>query len=120
MKKVLIGILIGILVIVGGCVAITGFSAKSVSDSISQIEQETANKDAEYQKLYESIQWEVKDDGFTKTIEGVLESTTYEAIDYIQFDYKTFDGEGDHAPQYPDCAVSQLEERFFPVHLLFE
>ena len=52
MKKVLIGILIGILVIVGWCVAITGFSAKSVSDSISQIEQETANKDAEYQKLY--------------------------------------------------------------------
>lgn len=94
MKKVLIGILIGVLVIVGGCVAITGFTAKSVSDSISQVEEETANKDAEYQKLCESIQWEVKDDGFTKTIEGILENTTSETIDYIQFDYKTFDGQG--------------------------
>lgn len=91
---ILFGILIGILVIVCGCVAITGFVAKSVSDSISQVEQETANKDAEYQKLCESIQWEVKDDGFTKTIEGVLENTTSESIDYIQFDYKTFDGQG--------------------------
>lgn len=94
MKKVLIGILIGVLVIVGGCVAFTGFAAKSVSDSISEVQQETANKDAEYQKLCESIQWEVKDDGFTKTIEGVLENTTSEYIDYIQFDYKTFDGQG--------------------------
>lgn len=94
MKKVLIGMLIGVMVIVGGCVAMTGLVAKSASDTINQMEEETANKDVEYQKLCDAIQWEVKDNGFSKTIEGVLENTTSENIDYIQFDYKTLDGNG--------------------------
>lgn len=94
MKKVLVGILIGVVVLAGGCMAMVGGAANSISDSITSMEEETAKKDEVYQTIANNIAWEVERSEFSSKIVGILENTLEEAISYIEFDYKTFDKEG--------------------------
>lgn len=94
MKKVLLGIFIGVLLLAGGCVAMIGGAANSASNTINEMEQETALKNEKYNELVKNIQWEVVNEDFLTKIVGTLENTLEEDISYIQLDYKTFDADG--------------------------
>jgi gas vesicle protein len=94
MKKVILGILIGIVVIIGGCVAMFSAGVSSVDKAVNQVNQETAKKDNKLKDMAKNISWEVKKGDFSTTIEGIFENTSDEKIDYIQFDYKLLDKDG--------------------------
>lgn len=94
MKKILLGIFIGVLLLAGGCVAMVGGAANSASDAITEMENEAVVKDEKYNDIVKNIKWEVVSNGFSTSIVGILENTLDEEISYIQLDYKTFDASG--------------------------
>lgn len=94
MKKIILGVVIGIFLLAGGCMAMVGGAANSASDAIKEMENEKVSKDEVYKGLADKIEWKVQKDQFSTKIVGILENTLDEEIDYIQFNYKTFDKNG--------------------------
>lgn len=94
MKKILLGVVITIVVLIGGCTALMGGMAKSASDSINQMEVDKKSKDELYNEMAKKINWEVKKDDFSSELVGVFENTSKDNIDYIQFNYKIYDSNG--------------------------
>ena len=94
MKKILIGIIIGFVVIIGGCAALFGAGVSSVDNAIKEVEQQTANADSKIQEMAKNIKWEVKKDAYSTKIVGVFENTSDEKIDYVKFEYKLIDSDG--------------------------
>lgn len=94
MKKILIGIIIGFVVIIGGCAALFGAGVSSVDNAIKEVEQQTVKEDTKVQEIAKNIKWEVKKDAYSTKIVGVFENTSDEKIDYVEFEYKLIDSEG--------------------------
>ena len=94
MKKILIGIIIGFVVIIGGCAALFGAGVSSVDNAIKEVEKQTANADSKVQEMAKNIKWEVKKDAYSTKIVGVFENTSDEKIDYVEFEYKLIDSDG--------------------------
>lgn len=94
MKKILIGIIIGFVVIIGGCVALVGAGVSSVDNAIQEVEQQTANADSKVQDMAKNIKWEVKRGAYDTKIVGIFENTSDEKIDYVEFEYKLIDSDG--------------------------
>lgn len=94
MKKVILGILIGIVVVIGGCAAMFTAGVSSVDKAVNQVQEETVKKDSKVQDLAKDISWEVKKDEISTKIVGTFENKSDEKIDYLQFDYKLIDKEG--------------------------
>lgn len=94
MKKILIGIIIGFVVIIGGCAALFGAGVSSVDNAIKEVEQQTANADSKVQEMAKNIKWEVKKDAYSTKIVGVFENTSDEKIEYVEFEYKLIDSDG--------------------------
>lgn len=94
MKKIFIGIIIGLVVIIGGCVALLGAGVSSVDNAIKDMEKQTVEADSKIEEMTKDIKWEVKKDTFSTKIVGTFENTSEDKIEYIQFDYKLMDKEG--------------------------
>lgn len=94
MKKVIVGILIGIVVVIGGCAAMFTAGVSSVDKAVNQVKEDTVKNDSKVQDLAKDISWEVEKDQFTTKIVGTFENKSNEKIDYLQFDYKLIDKEG--------------------------
>ncbi|WP_297135145.1 FxLYD domain-containing protein [Terrisporobacter sp.] len=94
MKKILIGIIIGFVVIIGGCAALFGAGVSSVDNAIKEVEQQTVKEDTKVQEMAKNIKWEVKKDAYSTKIVGVFENTSDEKIDYVEFEYKLIDSDG--------------------------
>ncbi len=120
MKKILLGIIIGLVVIIGGCVALLGAGVSSVDNAIKEVEKQTYDNNAKVQDIAKNIEWEVKKEAYSQTydnntkvqdiakniewevkkeaystkIVGVFENTSEETLDYVQFDYKLIDADG--------------------------
>lgn len=94
MKKILIGIIIGFVVIIGGCVALAGVGVSSVDNAIQEVEQQTVKEDAKVQEMAKNIKWEVKRGAYDTKIVGIFENTSDEKIDYVEFEYKLIDSDG--------------------------
>ena len=94
MKKILLGIIIGFVVIIGGCMALVGAGVSSVDSALQEMETETAALDEKLQEMAKDMNWEVVKDEFSTNIVGYFENTSDETIDYIEFDYKLMDEEG--------------------------
>ena len=94
MKKILIGIIIGFVVIIGGCAALFGAGVSSVDNAIKEVEQQTVKEDTKVQEMAKNIKWEVKKDAYITKIVGVFENTSDEKIDYVEFEYKLIDSDG--------------------------
>lgn len=94
MKKIILGIIIGFVVIIGGCVAFLGAGVSSVDNAIKDVEKQTAEVDSKLEEMTKDIKWEVKKDSFSTKIVGIFENTSDETIDYVQFDYKLMDKDG--------------------------
>ncbi len=74
--------------------SINGGMAKSASDTINQMEDDKKSKDELYNEMAKKVNWEVKKGEYSSEIVGVFENTSGETIDYIQFNYKLYDGSG--------------------------
>lgn len=94
MKKILIGVIIGFVVIVGGCAALIGAGVSSVDNAIKEVEQETIVNDEKIQEIVKDINWEVKKDEYSTKIVGIFENTSDETLDYVEFEYKLIDSDG--------------------------
>ena len=94
MKKILIGVIIGFVVIVGGCAALIGAGVSSVDNDIKEVEQETIVNDEKIQDIVKDINWEVKKDEYSTKIVGIFENTSDETLDYVEFEYKLIDSDG--------------------------
>lgn len=94
MKKILIGILVGFVVIIGGCTALLGAGVSSVDKAINEVEKETANNDVKIQEMAKNINWEVKKEQFSTKIVGTFENSGDEELSYVQFNYKLIDSDG--------------------------
>lgn len=94
MKKVIVGILIGIVVVIGGCAAMFTAGVSSVDKAVNQVKEDTVKNDSKVQDLAKDMSWEVEKDQFTTKIVGTFENKSNEKIDYLQFDYKLMDKEG--------------------------
>ena len=94
MKKILIGVIIGFVVIVGGCAALIGAGVSSVDNAIKEVEQETIVNDEKIQDIVKDINWEVKKDESSTKIVGIFENTSDETLDYVEFEYKLIDTDG--------------------------
>lgn len=94
MKKVIVGILIGIVVVIGGCAAMFTAGVSSVDKAVNQVKEDTVKNDNKVQDLAKDMSWEVEKDQFTTKIVGTFENKSNEKIDYLQFDYKLIDKEG--------------------------
>lgn len=94
MKKVIVGILIGIVVVIGGCAAMFTAGVSSVDKAVNQVKKDTVKNDSKVQDLAKDMSWEVEKDQFTTKIVGTFENKSNEKIDYLQFDYKLIDKEG--------------------------
>lgn len=94
MKKILIGIIIGFVVIIGGCAALFGAGVSSVDNAIKEVEQQTVKEDTKVQEMAKNIKWEVKKDAYITKIVGVFENTSDEKIEYVEFEYKLIDSDG--------------------------
>ncbi len=94
MKKILIGIIIGFVVIIGGCAALFGAGVSSVDNAIKEVEQQTVKEDTKVQEMAKNIKWEVKKDAYSTKIVGVFENTSDEKIEYVEFEYKLIDSDG--------------------------
>ncbi|GIM31119.1 FxLYD domain-containing protein [Paraclostridium bifermentans] len=93
MKKVIVGILIGIVVVIGGCAAMFTAGVSSVDKAVNQVKEDTVKNDSKVQDLAKDMSWEVEKDQFTTKIVGTFENKSNEKIDYLQFDYKLIDKE---------------------------
>lgn len=94
MKKVIVGILIGIVVVIGGCAAMFTAGVSSVDKAVNQMKEDTVKNDSKVQDLAKDMSWEVEKDQFTTKIVGTFENKSNEKIGYLQFDYKLIDKEG--------------------------
>ncbi|MEW9077623.1 FxLYD domain-containing protein [Terrisporobacter glycolicus] len=94
MKKVLLGIIIGFVVIVGGCVALVGAGMSGVDNAVKEVEKETVKNDNKLQEMAKDIKWKVKRGDYSTEIVGIFENTSEEVIDYIEFEYKLMNSEG--------------------------
>lgn len=94
MKKILIGIIIGFVVVIGGCAALVGMGVFSVDNAIKEVEQETIENDNKLQEMAKDIQWEVKREEYSTKIVGIFQNTSDEIIDYVEFEYKLIDSDG--------------------------
>ena len=94
MKKVLLGIIIGFVVIVGGCVALVGAGMSGVDNAVKEVEKETVKNDNKLQEMAKDIKWKVKKGDYSTEIVGIFENTSAEVIDYIEFEYKLMNSEG--------------------------
>lgn len=94
MKKIILGIIIGFVVIIGGCVALLGAGASSVDNAVKDAQKQTVETDSKLEEMTKDIKWEVKKDSFSTKIVGTFENTSDETIDYVQFDYKLMDKDG--------------------------
>lgn len=94
MKKVIVGILIGIVVVIGGCAAMFTAGVSSVDKAVNQVKEDTVKNDSKVQDLAKDMSWKVEKDQFTTKIVGTFENKSNEKIDYLQFDYKLIDKEG--------------------------
>lgn len=94
MKKVILGLVIGFVVVIGGCVAFIGAGMSSVDKAIQETEKEMVKIDNVIQEMAKNINWEVKKSDFSTSIVGIFENTSGEIIDYLEFEYKLFDSEG--------------------------
>lgn len=94
MKKILIGIIIGFVVIIGGCAALVGAGVSSVDNAIKEVEQETVETDAKLEEMAKNIEWEIKKDAYSTKIVGIFENTSDEVLDYVEFEYKLMDSNG--------------------------
>lgn len=94
MKKVIVGILIGIVVVIGGCAAMFTAGVSSVDKAVNQVKEDTVKNDSKVQDLAKDMSWEVEKDQFTTKIVGTFENKSNEKIGYLQFDYKLIDKEG--------------------------
>lgn len=94
MKKILLGIIIGLVAIIGGCVALLGAGASSVDNAIKEVEKQTYDANTKVQDIAKNIEWEVKKEAYSTKIVGVFENTSDETLDYVQFDYKLIDADG--------------------------
>ena len=94
MKKILLGIIIGLVVIIGGCVAFLGAGVSSVDNAIKEVEKQTYDNNAKVQDIAKNIEWEVKKEAYSTKIVGVFENTSEENLAYVQFDYKLIDADG--------------------------
>lgn len=94
MKKILLGIIIGLVVIIGGCVAFLGAGVSSVDNAIKEVEKQTYDNNAKVQDIAKNIEWEVKKEAYSTKIVGVFENTSEENLAYVQFDYKLIDDDG--------------------------
>ena len=86
MKKILVGIIIGFVVVVGGCAALVGAGVSSVDNAIKEVEQETVENDNKVQEMAKNIKWEVKRGDYSKKIGGIIENTSNEVLDYDEFE----------------------------------
>ncbi len=94
MKKILVGIIIGFVVVVGGCAALVGAGVSSVDNAIKEVEQETVENDNKVQEMAKNIKWEVKRGDYSTKIVGIFENTSNEVLDYVEFEYKLMDSDG--------------------------
>lgn len=94
MKKVIVGVLIGIVVVIGGCAAMFTAGVSSVDKAVDQVKEDTVKNDSKVQDLAKDMSWEVEKDQFTTKIVGTFENKSNEKIGYLQFDYKLIDKEG--------------------------
>ena len=94
MKKILIGIIIGFVVVIGGCAALVGVGVSSVDNAIKEVEQETIENDNKLQEMAKDIQWEVKREEYSTKIVGIFQNISDEIIDYVEFEYKLIDSDG--------------------------
>ncbi|WP_170074832.1 FxLYD domain-containing protein [Paraclostridium dentum] len=94
MKKVIVGVLIGIVVVIGGCAAMFTAGVSSVDKAVNQVKEDTVKNDSKVQDLAKDMSWEVEKDQFTTKIVGTFENKSNEKIGYLQFDYKLIDKEG--------------------------
>lgn len=94
MKKILIGIIIGFVVVVGGCAALVGAGVSSVDNAIKEVEQETVKNDNKVQEMAKDIQWEVKREDYSTKIVGIFENTSDEVLEYVEFEYKLMNSDG--------------------------
>lgn len=94
MKKIILGVLIAFVVIIGGCMAFMGATVNSVDQAIQETEQQQVVEKDNIQALTKDMKWEVESDGYSKTIVSTFENTTDKEIEYLQFDYKIFDKDG--------------------------
>ena len=94
MKKILIGIIIGFVVIVGGCAALVGVGVSSVDNAIKEVEEESVENDNKLQLMAKNINWEVKKGSYDTKIVGIFENTSDEVLDYVEFEYKLIDSNG--------------------------
>ncbi|MDO7205406.1 hypothetical protein Q5M85_16080 [Paraclostridium bifermentans] len=65
MKKVIVGILIGIVVVIGGCAAMFTAGVSSVDKAVNQVKEDTVKNDSKVQDLAKDMSWEVEKDQFT-------------------------------------------------------
>lgn len=94
MKKILIGIIIGFVVIIGGCMALFSAGVSSVDNAVQEVQRETEENDAKVQAMAKNINWEVNKDEYSTTIVGIFENTSDDTLDYVEFQYKLIDSEG--------------------------
>ncbi len=94
MKKILVGIIIGFVVVVGGCAALVGAGISGVDNAIKEVEQETVENDNKVQEMAKNIKWEVKRGDYSTKIVGIFENTSDDVLDYVEFEYKLIDSDG--------------------------
>lgn len=94
MKKILLGIIIGFVVIVGGCVALVGAGMCGVDNAVKEVEKETVKNDTKLQEMVKDIKWKVKRGDYSTEIVGIFENTSEKVIDYVEFEYKLMNSDG--------------------------
>lgn len=94
MKKILLGIIIGFVVIVGGCVALVGAGMSGVDNAVKEVEKETVKNDNKLQEMAKDIKWKVKRGDYSTEIVGIFENTSEKVIDYVEFEYKLMNSDG--------------------------
>lgn len=94
MKKILLGIIIGFVVIVGGCVALVGAGMSGVDNAVKEVEKETVKNDTKLQEMAKDIKWKVKRGDYSTEIVGIFENTSEKVIDYVEFEYKLMNSDG--------------------------
>ena len=94
MKKILIGIIIGFVVIIGGCAALFSAGVSSVDNAIKEVEEETIQNNNKVQEMADNINWEIKKEAYSTKIVGIFENTSEETLDYVEFEEKLINSEG--------------------------
>jgi hypothetical protein len=98
LKKVILGVILGIVVLgFGGC-ALTLFTAGKAVDSVDKaIKEETKksdDKDALLKVIFDKAKPVEKKDDFSYTVELTVTNDTKENFDYIEVQYDIFDANG--------------------------